>query len=62
MLNAFNNHFEHKYKIKIPKIRPFFNLKDAKLLKTCVILFENRFLKVRHAQNKKNIDASNDCI
>ncbi len=38
MLNAFNNHFEHKYKIKIPKIWPFFNLKGEKKKKKCMAM------------------------
>ena len=31
MLDAFNNQFEHKYKIKTKKIRPFSNLKGANI-------------------------------
>ncbi len=61
MLNVLNNNFEHKHEIKIPKIRPFFNLNCAKSLKKAVIFFQNRFLKMRHSQNKK-IHAANDSI
>ena len=32
-LKAFNNHFGDRSKIKIPKIRPFCNLKSAKIAK-----------------------------
>ena len=33
MLKAFNNLFGARSRIKIPKIRPFFNLKCAKIAK-----------------------------
>ena len=35
MLKASNNHFGGRSKIKIPKIRPFVNLKSAKIAKKC---------------------------
>ena len=35
MLKASNNHFGERSKIKIPKIRPFCNLKSAKIAKKC---------------------------
>ena len=35
MLKASNNHFGGKSKIKIPKIRPFFNVKSTKIGKKC---------------------------
>ena len=33
MFKAFNNHFIDRFKIKIQKIRPFYNLKSAKIAK-----------------------------
>ena len=35
MLKASNNHFGDRSKIKIPKIRPFLNLKSAQNAKKC---------------------------
>ena len=35
MLKVSNNHFGGRSKIKIPKIRPFVNLKSAKIGKKC---------------------------
>ena len=35
MLKASNNHFIDWSRIKIPKIRPFYNLKSAKISKKC---------------------------
>ena len=39
MLKASNNHFGDKSKIKIPKIKPFFNSKSAKIAKKCGKIF-----------------------
>ena len=33
MFKATNNHFIDRSKIEIPKIRPFYNLKGAKIVK-----------------------------
>ena len=43
MLKAYNNHFGGRSKIKIPKIRPFVNLKSAKIAKKCKKKFSVNF-------------------
>ena len=45
MLKASNSHFGDKSKIKIPKIRPFFNLKSAKIAKKCGKIFSASILE-----------------
>ena len=52
MFKANNNHFIGKSKIKIPKIRPFYNLKKVqKSLKNVEKYFQHQFWNIRHAQN-----------
>ena len=54
MLKASNNHFSDKSKIKIPKIRPFFNLKSAKIAKKCGKIYSAWILMgVAFFKNKK---------
>ena len=45
MFKASNNHFSARSKIKIPKIRPFFNLKSAKITKKCGKIFSAPILE-----------------
>ena len=62
MFKASNNHFIHRSKIKIPKIRPFYNLKSTKITKNVEKYFQHQFWKILHAQNiKKKVDAVEDC-
>ena len=51
MLKASNNHFGGKSKIKIPKIRPFVNLKSAKIAKKCKKKVQRQFWKKKLEQN-----------
>ena len=44
MLKASNDHFGDRSKIKMPKIRSFFNLKCAKIAKKCGKLFSASIL------------------
>ena len=61
MLKASNNHFGGRSKIKIPKIRPFVNLKSSKIAKKCKKKVQRQFWKERHAQNIKKI-TPNQCV
>ena len=45
MLKVFKNIFDDRFKIKIPKIRPFFNLKSAKIAKKCEKIFSASILE-----------------
>ena len=45
MLKAFNNLFGARSKIKIPKIRPFWNLKSAKIARKCGKIFSALLLE-----------------
>ena len=45
MLKASNNHFVNISKIKIPKIRPFCNLKSAKIAKKSGKIFSASILE-----------------
>ena len=51
MFKASNNHFIDRSKIKIPKIRPFYNLKSAKITKNVKKYFQHQFWDIRHKQN-----------
>ena len=53
MLKASNNHFSDRTKIKIPKIKPFCNLKSAKITKKCGKYFQRRFWGSGILKNKK---------
>ena len=55
MLKASNNHFGDRSKIKIPKIRPFFNLKSAKIAKKCEKIFSASILEATtYTKHNKN--------
>ena len=45
MFKASNNHFIDRFKIKIQKIRPFYNLKTAKIAKKFGKIFSASILK-----------------
>ena len=51
MLKASNNHFGNISKIKVPKIRPFCNLKSGKIAKKSGKYFQRQFWKIGHAKN-----------
>ena len=55
MFKASNNHFIHRSKIKIPKIRPFYNLKSAKITKKRGKIFSASILEdttcTKHLKN-----------
>ena len=45
MFKAFNNHFIDRFKIKIQKNRPFYNLKSTKIAKKCGKIFSALILE-----------------
>ena len=44
MFKAFNNNFIDRFKIKMQKIRPFYNEKSAKIAKKCGKIFSASIL------------------
>ena len=55
MFKAFNKHFIDRFKIKIQKIRPFYNLKSAKIDKKCgKIILASIFEDTTCAEHYKN--------
>ena len=56
MIDASNIHFDYRFKLQIPKIRPFSNLNGAKLANICLtIIFGIDFGYYRSKHKLKNI-------